>query len=69
MDDLQPNSIEDALTCAAEAVAALRRLLKDHPSATTCRELSMAAARYATLLEQYKLSERVEALENAANRT
>lgn len=67
MNDL-PNSVEDALLCAGEAVAALRKLLREQPSAGVAKELSMAAKRYADLLEQYKLAKRVEALESEADR-
>lgn len=63
MTDL-PNSIEDALTCAAEAVAALRKLLREQPSAGVAKELSMASKRFADLLEQHRLAKRVEALES-----
>ena len=66
MNDL-PRTVEDALTCSAEAVAALRKLLQEKPSASAAKELSMAAARYATLLVQHELARRVEALENEAD--
>lgn len=67
MIDKLPTTIEDCLTCAAEATAALRKLLRENPSAGVAKELSMSSKRLADLLEQHKLAKRVEALLDEAD--
>lgn len=61
--DKEEHTIEKALEAQAEALKALRQLVKDEPGVTNLKELSMCARRYGQMAKEYSLEKRILELE------